>query len=58
MLVILGCGVYSPFVCMTLYQCIVYAHVDRGGADNICWDPQPGGVSLNAGLYITTVAVK
>ena len=22
-------------------------HVGQGGADNICWDPQHGGISLN-----------
>ena len=33
-------------------------HVGRGGVDNIRWDPQHGGISLNARLYITTVAVK
>ena len=64
MFVILSCGVYLPFVCMTLvckcYLILVYVcpHVGWGGADNICWDPQYGGISLKAGLYITTVAVK
>ena len=23
-------------------------HIGQGGADNIHWDPQPGGISLNA----------
>ena len=32
----------------------------QGGANNICWDPQPGGISktLNDGLYVMAVTVK
>ena len=42
MLVILSCGVYSPFVCMTFVcecylrlVCMYVPHVGWGGADNI-----------------------
>ena len=37
---------------------LLVPHAGWGGVDNICWDPQPGGVSLNDGLYIMVVAVK
>ena len=33
-------------------------HDGWGGVGNICWDPQHGGIRLNAELYIMTVAVK
>ena len=35
-------------------------HVGQGGADDIHWDPQPGGISksLNNGLHVTAVTFE
>ena len=38
----------STHLCMLVWPCIkilFVPHIGWGGADNICWDPQLGGVS-------------
>ena len=48
-MLILSCGVYPPLLTRPCISVLFVSHVGWGGADNICWDPQPSGVSLNAG---------
>ena len=45
---ILSCGVYPPLLAWSCISILLVSHVGLGGVDNICWDPQPGGISLNA----------
>ena len=47
-MLILSCGVYLPMLAQPCISILFVPHVGWGGADNICWDPQPGGISLNA----------
>ena len=44
---ILSCGVYPPMLAQPHISILFVPHIGQGGADNIHWDPQPGGISLN-----------
>ena len=47
-MLILSCGVYLPLLAQPCISVLFVPHIGQGGADSICWDPQPGGVCLNA----------
>ena len=47
-MLILSHGVYPPVLAGPCIRVLFVPHVGWGGADNICWDPQPGGISSNA----------
>ena len=45
---ILSHGVYLPLLAWPWISVLFVPHIGWGGADNISWDHQPGGISLKA----------
>ena len=47
-MLILSHGVYPPMLAQPCISILFVPHIGQWEVDNICWDPQPGGISLNA----------